>query len=55
MFDLIGVPVSGLGNFVYIPMFHLCFKFVNACSVLTLDKPNSAWKFLSLKRLPRGL
>lgn len=27
-------------------MFYLCFKFLNDCSILTLDKPNSAWKFL---------
>ena len=55
MFNLIGVPASGLDNCVHIPMFYLCFKFLNACSVLTLDKPNFAWKFLSLKRFSSDL
>lgn len=32
-----------------------CFNFINAYPFLTLDKPNSVWKFLSLKKFPGGL
>lgn len=46
LFGLNEVPASGLDNFVSIPMFYLCFKFLNAYFFLILDKPNSVWKFL---------